>query len=71
MPQCSFIFFHMKLHMQCTYDHMGNFHIFKLSDFFFLTLWGINLSLLLNESRGIAGGHRGVMGNSSAFLALP
>lgn len=72
MPQCLFLYlFHMRLLMHGTQGHRGNFHIFsfKLSEF--LTQWGISLSLLLIESRGITGGHWGIMGNSSALLALP
>lgn len=58
MPQCLFLYlFHMRLLMHGTQGHRGNFHIFSFKFSEFLTQWGISLSLLLIESRGITGGH--------------
>lgn len=63
---CSFIFFIWNYSCGA---HKAHIFSFKLSDF--LTRWGISLSVQLDESSGITGGHIEVMGNSSALLALP
>lgn len=58
MPQYLLLYlFHMKLLMQCTEGQRVNFHIFSFELCEFLSQWGIGPSQLLNESRGIIGGH--------------